>query len=148
MKFFCPFILLSILTFQYGNHTCVSAQNSQDENLISATFTQKKQVETKRKALNLKGKSWKVKINPLTYLGVGLLYFYQNMVSEQISADCSYQISCSENAKKAIEKYGLIKGVLLGAHQLNACFPAVRKEHADHAVIGNGKVFIHLKDYD
>jgi hypothetical protein len=24
----------------------------------------------------------------------------------------------------------------------------VRKEHADHAVIGNGKVFIHLKDYD
>lgn len=126
----------------------VSAQTSLNEKIVQTAFAVPVQQNNHRKALELKDKSILVKINPLTYVGVGLLYFYQNVVSEQFSADCTYQRSCSENAKKAIERYGLIKGVWLGAQQLNACFPGVRTEHADHAVRQNGKVYINLEDYD
>lgn len=100
----------------------------------------KEVTRAKRKFINLSDASFLQKINPLTYVGAGLLFFYQRVISEQISADCSYQTSCSEATKLAIEKYGLIKGSLVGIHQLSTCVPGNHKEHAEHKLNENGKI--------
>jgi len=93
-----------------------------------------------RKLLNLRDANWKTKFNPLTYLAVGLMYTYQNVVSEQISAECNYEISCSEMTKKSIEAYGIVKGTLIGLHQLTNCFPGMKYEHCNHALSANNKI--------
>lgn len=51
----------------------------------------------------------------------GLMYLYQNIISEQINAACMYEISCSEYTKRQIEKNGLIIGSVKGFHQLMHC---------------------------
>ena len=61
------------------------------------------------------------KISPLHYISSGLLFFYQTILSEQIQADCNYEISCSNYTKAGIEKFGLLKGVLGGFDQLTNC---------------------------
>ncbi len=70
----------------------------------------------------------KSKYNPLAYLGSSALFIYQNVVSEQIQATCSYQHSCSEFTKLCIRDYGFIKGALMGINQILACMPALQYE--------------------
>jgi uncharacterized protein len=98
----------------------------------------------KKKFLDLTKAGLLRKLNPVTYVGAGLLYFYQNVLSEQISADCTYQTSCSETTKKAIEKYGLIKGAILGIHQLGTCIPGNIHEHPSHLINEQGKIINEL----
>ena len=61
------------------------------------------------------------KLNPINLTFSGLLFFYQNVISSQINAECLYSPSCSEFSKKCIRKYGLIKGVFLTADRLHRC---------------------------
>lgn len=70
----------------------------------------------------------KSKYNPLAYLGSSALFVYQNVVSEQIQATCSYQHSCSDFTKLCIRDYGFIKGSLMGINQILACMPALQYE--------------------
>ncbi len=109
--------------------------------LLQEVFSQYElPIKTNRKLLNLKDKKWTFKLNPLTYIAAGLMYTYQNVISEQISANCNYQISCSEYTKKCIEKYGLIKGTLLGLNQLSQCIPNIQEEHCEHVISEQNKV--------
>ena len=80
------------------------------------------------------------KYNPLTYLAGSLLFVYQNLISEQISANCMYQISCSEFTKRNIEKYGLIKGTLIGIHQLSCCQANIDEDFCQFRINKNGKI--------
>lgn len=59
--------------------------------------------------------------NPLTYVAASAMFVYQRVLSEQISADCMYETSCSEFTKKSIERHGLFSGTLIGLHQLSHC---------------------------
>lgn len=61
------------------------------------------------------------KYNPLTLIAGSLLYTYQNLISQQLSASCLYHPSCSAFGKEAIEKYGFIKGFFLAADRVNRC---------------------------
>jgi len=61
------------------------------------------------------------KINPVNLFFGGSLYFYQNVLSKHISADCLYMPSCSEYSKQAIRKSGLFHGVILTIDRLNRC---------------------------
>jgi len=54
-------------------------------------------------------------------VGNALLNFYQKRVSSLISADCVYQLSCSRFSREAVNKKGLIAGVLLSADRLTRC---------------------------
>ena len=108
-----------IILFTFTNNI-VLAQQSLDINskIIQNTFEEfEVPKKTKRPFLNSK-KTLLSKINPLTYLSGGLLFIYQNIVSEQIQANCQYQTSCSENMKHEIKHKGLICGVLSGLNQL------------------------------
>lgn len=60
--------------------------------------------------------------NPFYYVGSGGLFVYQNLISEQLQADCQFRISCSEYTKRSIEKKGVI-GLLQGLNQISNCYP-------------------------
>ena len=55
-----------------------------------------------------------------------LIEWYQKNISsflENRNIRCKYYPSCSEYTKQAIEKYGVIKGWLLGAKRILKCNP-------------------------
>ena len=62
-----------------------------------------------------------LRYNPVSLTFGGLLFFYQRIVSPQISAECPYQISCSNFSKASIQRFGLIKGIALTASRLMRC---------------------------
>lgn len=94
----------------------------------------------RRKMLDLGDAKLSTRLNPLTYLAAGMMFTYQNVVSEQIAANCAYHISCSEFTKRSIERHGLIKGTLIGLHQLTNCFPGAKYDHCEHAVSNENKI--------
>lgn len=65
-------------------------------------------------------KSFKT-LNPVSLLYGGLLYTYQNTISQHFSADCLYHPSCSEFSKQSVSNFGLVKGGLLTIDRLNRC---------------------------
>ena len=136
---FSIFICIHFFSIQIYAQQISSTLN---QNIISVAFDKNKGEVTlsKRKYLSLKNKSIAQKLNPMLYIGASLLYFYQNVISEQIQANCVYEISCSEYTKKSIEKNGFIKGTLSGFHQLSNCFQGAIYEHPVYMINENGKI--------
>jgi putative component of membrane protein insertase Oxa1/YidC/SpoIIIJ protein YidD len=121
----------------------LSLGQSNDLNSTIATIAVRDfhfQPKVKRKWINWAEASRAQKINPFWYLSGALLYTYQNVLSEQIQADCNYQLSCSGYTKRCIEQKGLIAGILLGADQLNACQPNAYLDYESDSVNGQGKI--------
>jgi len=52
-----------------------------------------------------------------------IIILYQRLVSPYLPQSCRFQPTCSEYAKEAIEKYGIIKGVTLASKRLTRCHP-------------------------
>jgi len=75
------------------------------QKLLKASFDTTLHQKTKARKL-VSPKNDITKINPLFYVGGTLLFLYQNVFSEQIQAQCAYQISCSEYTKLSIQKKG------------------------------------------
>jgi putative component of membrane protein insertase Oxa1/YidC/SpoIIIJ protein YidD len=67
-------------------------------------------------------------LNPLFQLLRYSMYFYQQIVSRQIGANCMYESSCSNFSKNAISRFGLVKGILLSADRLTRCTPGTLNE--------------------
>jgi putative component of membrane protein insertase Oxa1/YidC/SpoIIIJ protein YidD len=122
----------------------IIAQTQQDsiyKILVTQTFLESHYVNVAtKKFISLKGKPIITKINPLTYLAGASLFVYQRVISEQISAECCYSISCSSYTKFSIEKFGLIKGALLGIHQFNNCFGGVTYDYSPYKVNAQFKI--------
>jgi len=62
-----------------------------------------------------------IKYNPVSLTMGGLMYFYQNSVSQQFSANCLYRPTCSDFSKQAIAHLGIFKGIFLSADRLTRC---------------------------
>lgn len=60
-------------------------------------------------------------------LALGLIRLYQKTLSPDHGPwkrpGCIYEPSCSEYTYQAIEKYGIIKGIFLGAKRIGRCHP-------------------------
>lgn len=128
-------LLISLLFFNF----CFSQvkSDSLQKQILNETFSNYSiPIQQKRSMLQFNNS----KYNPLNYLAGSMLYIYQNIISEQISANCMYEISCSEFTKKNIEKYGLIKGTLIGLHQLSCCQANIGKEVCQYRINKNGKI--------
>lgn len=135
------FIFHFSLPVSVGAQENDSKQNNLNTQIVKAVFSDfQTPIKQKRVILNFEGKKLGFKINPMTYIAAGMLFFYQNIISEQISANCTYEMSCSEYTKKCIEKYGLIKGALIGLHQLSCCVPMIENDYCDHKISINGKI--------
>ena len=52
-----------------------------------------------------------------------LIEIYQKKISPLLGHKCKYYPSCSEYTKQAIEKYGSLKGIILGGKRIIRCNP-------------------------
>ena len=62
-----------------------------------------------------------LRYNPVSLAFGGLMFVYQRIISPQISAECPYEISCSNFSKASIQRFGLIKGIALTSGRLMRC---------------------------
>jgi uncharacterized protein len=100
--------------------------------------------KSSRAILSMKDKSLLAKLNPVTYVSAGLLFFYQRVISEQLQAECSYEISCSEFTKLGLQKQGL-KGFFIGIDQWSNCMPKVIEDYPRHRISSNDKIINNLE---
>lgn len=54
---------------------------------------------------------------------ISLIEFYQKWISPKLPPRCRYYPSCSQYAKEAIERFGLLKGGTLALLRLLRCNP-------------------------
>ena len=54
---------------------------------------------------------------------VYIISFYQRHISTQTSKKCKFYPTCSEYVKQAVDKYGIIKGNILGIIRILKCNP-------------------------
>jgi putative component of membrane protein insertase Oxa1/YidC/SpoIIIJ protein YidD len=59
--------------------------------------------------------------NPVSLLLKGVLLGYQTVVSEQLARQCPYEITCSNFSKRAIEEFGVFKGIFISADRILRC---------------------------
>jgi uncharacterized protein len=55
--------------------------------------------------------------------GIALIAAYRRFLSPLLPPSCRFTPSCSLYTLQAIEKYGLLKGGLMGARRLLRCHP-------------------------
>ena len=55
--------------------------------------------------------------------GIALIRAYRRFVSPMLPPSCRFTPSCSLYTLQAIEKYGLLKGILMGARRILRCHP-------------------------
>ena len=140
MRGFILLLMIAYVSTSFGQNE----DNSINAKIINVSFdsTAKNKPEI-RKLLSFKKKySY---FNPLNYLGVGILYVYQNIFSEQIQASCNYQLSCSEYTKLSIQRSGFFIGTLKGFNQLSECAPTAIYEHPPIYVNSDGKIINHFE---
>ncbi len=144
-----PVIFLFVIYVIIHCPASLAAQNKHINNRILQHCLEPVTVpELKRNPafLNIKNKKGKYSLNPMVYLSSGLIYFYQRFVSEHFQSNCTYEITCSEYTKKCISRYGLIKGTLLGVHQLNNCFVTAKDDYCRISISNNFKIINSLED--
>ncbi len=49
--------------------------------------------------------------------------FYQLVLSPMLGSNCRFYPSCSAYTAEAIQKYGSLKGIYLGARRISRCHP-------------------------
>jgi putative component of membrane protein insertase Oxa1/YidC/SpoIIIJ protein YidD len=92
------------------------------------------QEPTKRAFLKTKDLSFAQKLNPLVYISGGLMFVYQRVISEQLTGNCAYELTCSSFAKRMIEKHGLAKGIYFGAYRLMSCNESCTEDTVIHMI--------------
>lgn len=54
---------------------------------------------------------------------IAIIRFYQKFVSRYFGKRCIYYPTCSEYTRQAVDKYGIIKGSILGLKRILRCNP-------------------------
>jgi len=54
---------------------------------------------------------------------IGLLKFYKRWISPALPSACRFHPTCSEYMMQAVERYGVARGIWLGARRLLRCHP-------------------------
>jgi hypothetical protein len=55
-------------------------------------------------------------------IGIGLIKVYR-VVFAWLPSSCRFEPTCSQYAEQAIQRYGLLKGSLMGAKRIARCHP-------------------------
>lgn len=56
-------------------------------------------------------------------VALGMIRFYQRFVSPGLGSNCRFYPSCSEYTYQAVEKYGVLRGSLMGGWRIMRCNP-------------------------
>ena len=59
----------------------------------------------------------------MSALLVGLIRLYQRWISPLLGPRCRYWPSCSEYAAQAVQRHGILRGVVLAAWRVLRCNP-------------------------
>ena len=59
----------------------------------------------------------------LSRIGIALIKAYRRFISPMLPRSCRFTPSCSLYTLQAIEKYGLLRGSLMGARRVSRCHP-------------------------
>ena len=59
----------------------------------------------------------------LKKLEISLIEFYQKHITVYTPKTCKFYPTCSEYTKQAVEKYGILKGNMLGIFRILRCNP-------------------------
>lgn len=62
---------------------------------------------------------------------IGLITFYQKVISPFFGPTCRYSPTCSRYTKEAIEKYGALRGSWLGIKRISRCHPFSKRPYFD-----------------
>jgi uncharacterized protein len=62
-------------------------------------------------------------VNPLRWVLVLPIRLYQRLVSPLFGQRCRYYPSCSEYAAQAIQRFGILRGLVLAGWRLLRCNP-------------------------
>lgn len=54
---------------------------------------------------------------------LGVIWFYQKLISPFTPSTCRYTPTCSSYAKTAIERYGAFRGGWMALKRLSSCHP-------------------------
>lgn len=60
----------------------------------------------------------------LSRVGIALIHAYR-FLFQWLPSSCRYEPSCSRYMEQAIEKYGLIRGYVMGVKRIARCHPGV-----------------------
>ena len=52
-----------------------------------------------------------------------MIRMYKYLLSPLLPNACRYTPTCSQYAEEAIKKYGILKGIFLGAKRISRCHP-------------------------
>ena len=119
----------------------VKAQSFLTDSLLSNSFQDYTYDKYKaRSVLNFKERSILYKMNPFSYVSIGLMFGYQRFISQQLGSECAFETTCSEHAKKAVERYGIFKGSLIGFYQLQSCTAQTGYDYPDHSINEKGEI--------
>lgn len=56
-------------------------------------------------------------------VGTGLVEFYQSSISPVLPPTCRFRPTCSEYTRRAIQRYGLLRGSWMGLKRILRCHP-------------------------
>ncbi len=59
----------------------------------------------------------------MTIIALGLLRLYKLILSPLLPAACRYQPTCSVYARDAIQRHGVVHGMILATRRLARCHP-------------------------
>jgi putative membrane protein insertion efficiency factor len=62
-------------------------------------------------------------MSPLRWLAVLLIRVYQRLLSPLLGQRCKYFPSCSEYAAQAIQRFGILRGLVLAGWRVLRCNP-------------------------
>ncbi len=54
---------------------------------------------------------------------IKLIRFYQKHISPALGSNCKYIPTCSQYTLEAVERFGALKGCLMGAYRILRCNP-------------------------
>lgn len=56
-------------------------------------------------------------------VALGMIRFYKRYISPGLGSNCRFYPSCSEYTYQAVEKYGVLRGSLMGGWRIMRCNP-------------------------
>lgn len=59
----------------------------------------------------------------MKHIVIALIRGYQRFISPLLASSCRFHPTCSQYTLEAVERYGAIKGLWLGAKRISRCHP-------------------------
>lgn len=54
---------------------------------------------------------------------IAIIRFYQQYISGALGSNCRFQPTCSQYTLEAVDRYGALKGLWMGARRISRCHP-------------------------